>query len=365
MKKILCALMALLLMVSLVACGSSDAPKNDTPAAAYPTEAKSEYAGTTIVVYNWYDYIDPTVIEDFEAETGIKVDYVNFTTVEEMYVKMTAGGGNYDVIVPSDYIIERLIREGLLAELDMSAIPYAGGVTEWLKSAAYDPEGKYSVPFMWGTVGILYNTEFVTGDVTSWRSIFDPAVQRDVYMLDSIRDSLGVTLKMLGYSMNTQEEAHLQEAKQALIQQREDGIVRGYLVDEVKDKMIGGEASYAVMWSGDAMYAIMENESLKYVVPEEGSNVWVDAMCIPAASEHKEAAQVFINYMCRPDIAYRNMQYIYYCTPIEEVKTMMTEEELAYPALNPAPEVLERCEFFMDITDRMDIYEQIWMEIRS
>lgn len=325
-------------------------------------EARAE---ETITVFNWYDYIDDTVIEQFEEETGIKVKYVNFTTVEEMYVKMTAGGGNYDIIIPSDYMIERLIKEDMLQELDYDLLPNAEGLIEWMKNPSYDPEGVHSVPYMWGTVGILYNTEYVYDDITSWQSIFDPEYQKDVFMLDSYRDTIGVTLKMLGYPINTREEEALNAAKEALIQQKQDGIVQGYLVDEVKDKMIGGEAAMAVMWSGDAMYAMMENDSLEYVIPEEGSNVWVDAMCIPKTSENVEAAHAFIDFMCRPEIAYKNMEYIYYATPIAEVLNMMDEEELEYEPLNPSEEAVARCEFFQDISEFIDIYEKIWMEIRA
>lgn len=327
--------------------------------------APEAHAEETLTVYNWYDYIDDSVIEEFEKATGIKVKYVNFTTNEEMYVKMTAGGGQYDVIMPSDYMIERLIKEDMLLELDYSKLPNAEGVIEWMKNPAYDANGAHSVPYMWGTVGILYNTDYVDEEITSWKSLFDPAYKRDVFMLDSIRDTIGITLKMLGYSLNTREEAALEAAKQALIQQKNDGIVQGYLVDEVKDKMIGGEAAMAVMWSGDAMYSIVENDSLVYVVPEEGSNVWLDAMCIPKTCKNVEAAHKFIDFMCRPDVAYKNMQYIYYSTPIQAVVEMMSEEEKAYEALNPSDEAVARCEFFNDISAYMDIYDKIWMDIRA
>ena len=331
--------------------------------APFISEAKAE---ETITVFNWYDYIDDSVIEQFEEETGIKVKYVNFTTVEEMYVKMTAGGGNYDIVIPSDYMIERMIKEDMLQELDYDLLPNAEGLIEWMKDPSYDPEGVHSVPYMWGTVGILYNTDYVDEDIVSWDSIFDPAYKKDVFMLDSYRDTIGITLKSLGYPINTREEEALNAAKEKLIEQKQNGIVQGYLVDEVKDKMIGGEAAMAVMWSGDAMYAIMENDSLKYIVPEEGSNVWVDAMCIPKTSENVEAAHAFIDFMCRPDIAYKNMEYIYYATPIQEVvDEMMSEEELAYEGLNPSEEAVSRCEFFQDISAFIDIYEKIWMEIRA
>lgn len=330
--------------------------------APFLPEARAE---ETITVFNWYDYIDDTVIKQFEEETGIKVKYVNFTTVEEMYVKMTAGGGNYDIIIPSDYMIERMIKEDMLQELDYDLLPNTEGLIEWMKDPSYDPEGRHSVPYMWGTVGILYNTEYIDEEITSWTSIFNPDYQKDVFMLDSYRDTIGITLKMLGYPINTREEEALNAAKDALIQQKQDGIVQGYLVDEVKDKMIGGEAAMAVMWSGDAMYAIMENDSLRYVVPEEGSNVWLDAMCIPKTCENVEAAHAFIDFMCRPDIAYKNMQYIYYSTPIAEVVEMLDEEELEYEALNPSEEAVARCEFFQDISAFIEIYEKIWMEIRA
>ncbi len=319
----------------------------------------------TLVVYNWYDYIDDSVIEDFEKETGIDVKYVNFTTNEEMMVKLTAGGSSYDVLFPSDYIIERMIKEDMLLELDYSLLPNASGLLDWLKSTDYDPNGLHSVPYMWGTVGILYNTNLVDEEITSWRSLFDDKYSRDVFMLDSIRDTIGITLKMLGYSMNTKDEDALEEVKDVLIQQKNDGIVAGYLVDEVKDKMVGEEAAMAVMWSGDAMYAISSNDSLEYVVPEEGSNVWVDAMCIPKNAKNVEAAHKFIDFMCRPDIAYRNFQYIYYCTPIAEVFEMMEDEELESEALNPSEETIARCEFFHDISEDMAIYDELWMNIRA
>ncbi len=319
----------------------------------------------TITVYNWYDYIDESVISMFEQETGISVKYANFTTNEEMYARLSSGAGDYDVIFPSDYIIERMIKEDMLEKLDMSAIPNAAGVSQWLRTPDYDPEGAYSVPYMWGTVGLLYNTTMMPGEIDSWMPIFDPANQKAVFMLDSIRDSLGITLKYLGYSMNTRDEAALEAAKALLIQQKADGIVKGYLVDEVKDKMVAGEAPMAVVWSGDALYAMDQSEDLAYVVPKEGSNVWVDGMCIPKGSKNKALAEQFINFMCRPDIARMNMEYIYYSTPIQAVVDEMTDEEKNNATLNPPQDVIDRCEFFHDISGDMAKYDQIWMEIRG
>lgn len=349
MKKRLVSLLALalvlgLMVVSLSGCGEKS---------------------TTLTVFNWFDYIDEDVIKMFEQETGIKVNYTNFTTNEEMFAKLEKGSGSYDVIFPSDYIIERMIKEDMLAELDLSKMPNVANLVDWCKKPDYDPDCKYSVAYMWGTVGILYNTEKVDGEVTSWSSLFDPAYERGVFMLDSIRDSFCVGLKYLGYSLNTQEEEALSAVKELLLKQKEDGIVAGYLVDETKDKMIAGEAAMAVMWSGDALYAMEGNDKLAYVVPEEGSNVWIDGMCIPKSSKNQEAAMKFIDFMCRPDIAEKNQDYIYYSSPVQQVIDGYTDEEKAEEALNPSQEKLDKCEFFYDISDNMSLYDKIWMEIRA
>lgn len=349
MKKRLVSLLALalvlgLMVVSLSGCGEKS---------------------TTLTVFNWFDYIDEDVIKMFEQETGIKVNYTNFTTNEEMFAKLEKGSGSYDVIFPSDYIIERMIKEDMLAELDLSKMPNVANLVDWCKKPDYDPDCKYSVAYMWGTVGILYNTEKVDGEVTSWSSLFDPAYERSVFMLDSIRDSFCVGLKYLGYSLNTQEEEALSAVKDLLLKQKEDGIVAGYLVDETKDKMIAGEAAMAVMWSGDALYAMEGNDKLAYVVPEEGSNVWIDGMCIPKSSKNQEAAMKFIDFMCRPDIAEKNQDYIYYSSPVQQVIDGYTDEEKAEEALNPSQEKLDKCEFFHDISDNMSLYDKIWMEIRA
>ncbi len=348
MKKIVSltalALVLILAALSLAGCGGEKAP--------------------TITVFNWFDYIDEEVIKMFEEETGIKVNYTNFTTNEEMFAKLEKGAGTYDVIFPSDYIIERMIKEDMLAELDLSVMPNVANLIDWCKTPDYDPEGKYSVAYMWGTVGILYDTTKVS-EVTSWDVLFDAQYQKDVFMMDSLRDSFLVGLKALGHSSNSHDPEALEAVKQLLLKQKKDGIVAGYLVDETKDKMIAGEAAMAVMWSGDALYAMDGNENLAYAVPEEGSNIWIDGMCIPKNSKNKEAAQKFIDFMCRPDIAEKNQEYIYYCSPIQQVMDAYDEEEKAEIALNPSQEVLDRCEFFRDLSDYMDLYDKIWMEIRA
>ena len=329
-----------------------------------PAETTRDFSGTTLTVFNWYDYIDPAVIELFEEETGITVKYVNFTTNEEMFTKLEAGAGTYDVIFPSDYMIERMIAHDMLVELDFSAMPNFANVMDRLRNPSYDPEGKYSVPYMWGTLGYLYNTEMVDEELTSWSALFDEKYAGNVIMMNSIRDTVGLALKYLGYSLNTRDAGELDAAKELLIQQKQSKIECGYLLDETKDKMVGGEAAIGVVYSGDAQYAIEQNENLVYVIPEEGSNIWVDGMCIPKGSKNVEAAQLFIDFMCRDDIAAMNFEYIYYCSPIQSVVDGLDEEEAAMSTINPTEEETARCEFFNDVEDCMDLYESVWMEIR-
>ena len=317
-----------------------------------------------LTVFNWFDYIDPAVIDLFEDETGITVKYVNFTTNEEMYTKLEAGAGTYDVIFPSEYMIERMIAHDMLEELDLSAMPNFANVMDRLKDPSYDPGNKYSVPYMWGTLGYLYNTEMVDEELTSWSALFDEKYAGNVIMMNSMRDSIGLALKYLGYSMNTRNEAELNEAKDLLIKQKQDKIQCGYLLDETKDKMVGGEAAIGVVYSGDAQYDIEKNESLVYVVPEEGSNIWVDGMCIPKGSKNVEGAMKFIDFLCREDVAAMNFDYIYYCSPIQAVVDGLDEEEAAQSTINPSEDVVSRCEYFNDVEDCMSLYENVWMEIR-
>ena len=317
-----------------------------------------------LTVFNWFDYIDPAVIDLFEDETGITVKYVNFTTNEEMYTKLEAGAGTYDVIFPSEYMIERMIAHDMLEELDLSAMPNFANVMDRLKDPSYDPGNRFSVPYMWGTLGYLYNTEMVDEELSSWSALFDEKYAGNVIMMNSMRDSIGLALKYLGYSMNTRSEAELNEAKDLLIKQKQDKIQCGYLLDETKDKMVGGEAAIGVVYSGDAQYAVEKNENLVYVVPEEGSNIWVDGMCIPKGSKNVEAAQQFIDFLCREDIAAMNFDYIYYCSPIQAVVDGLDEEEAAQSTINPSEDVVSRCEYFNAVEDVMSLYENVWMEIR-
>jgi len=314
-------------------------------------------------VYNWGDYIDEEVIDLFEKTYNIRVNYDTFSTNEDMYVKIKSGGADYDVLFPSDYTIERMIKEDMLHKLDLSNIPNYKYIADRFKNLDYDPANEYSVPYMWGTVGILYNRTMVEEPVTSWRILWDEKYSKQILMLDSQRDSIGVALKMLDYDMNTRNLDELEAAKQALIQQKP--LVLAYVGDDVKDKMIAGEAALAVVWSGDAVYMKWENPDLEYALPEEGSNLWFDAMVIPKTSKKKAEAELFINFMCEPEIAFKNADYIGYSSPHTEVVKMLDPDLVADKAAYPDDEDLVNYDIFKDLGDYLRIYDRIWTEVKS
>ncbi len=319
----------------------------------------------SITVYNWEDYINPEVIDLFEEETGIQVNYVRFTTNEEMYIKLEKGGASYDVAFPSDYMIERMIQNDMLLPLDHEKLPNFTNNAQWLQDPDYDPDSLYSMPYMWGTVGILYNTTVTGGEIDSWGAMWDEKYKKNVLMMDSVRDSLGVTLCYLGYDLNTRDEAQLEEAKQKLIEQKESGVLLAYGVDEIKDKLVGGEAALGLVWSGDALTSMALNEDLAYCVPKEGSNVWVDGMVIPATAKNVEGAHLFIDFMMRPEIAAMNSEYIGYSTPNEAALEILGPEYTEDPTFNPPQDVLDRCTFFHDVSDAAKLYNDIWIEITA
>ena len=315
----------------------------------------------TLNVYNWGDYIAPEVIEEFEKEYGIKVNYSTFDTNEDMYVKVKSGGNSYDVLFPSDYIIEKMIKEDMLLKLDMNNIPNYKNIDEKFKNLDFDPDNEYSVPYMWGTLGIIYNKNAVTDKVESWDILWDEKYSGQILMLNSQRDSIAISLKRLGYSMNSTDKDELEKAKEELIKQKP--LVYAYVGDEVKDLMIGEEADIGVVWSGDAVYMMGENENLDYVVPKEGSNLWFDNMVIPSTSKHKKEAELFINFMCRPDIALKNTEYIGYSTPNKETFKLLSEEMKNNDVAYPKAESLKNCEIFNDLGEFTKEYSRIWTEI--
>ena len=323
--------------------------------------------GEKLVVYNWGEYIDPEVLTMFEEETGIDIVYEEFETNEILYPKISSGAIAYDVICPSDYMIQRMIENDLLSEINFDNIPNLKNIgKQYLeRSRQFDPENKYSVPYCWGTVGILYNKMMVDEPVDSWSILWDPKYKDNILMQDSVRDAFGVTLKYLGYSLNSIDLDELTEAKNLLIEQKP--LVQAYVIDQVRDKMIGNEAALGVIYSGEAIYTQKENPNLEYVIPKEGSNIWIDSWVIPKNTEHKENAEKFINFLCRPDIALMNFEYITYSTPNEAARELIEDEsirnsEIAFPDLSK----YDNLETFQYLgTEADQVYGDLWNKVKS
>ena len=321
-------------------------------------------AQETINVYNWGDYIEPEVLDLFEQETGIKVIYETFETNEDMYAKIAMGGSSYDVIIPSDYMIERMIQENLLQKTNWENIPNVANIDPRFMNESYDPQSEYSVPYTWGTMGILYNTEMVEEAPTSWETLMDPTYTMDMLMLNSPRDTLAIALVMTGHDLNSTDPADLEDAKNLLIEQKP--MVLAYVVDEVKDKMIAGEAAVAMVWSGDATFCMSENDELDYMIPPEGSNIFYDSICIPANARNVSGAEKFIDFLCRGDIAAMNYDYVGYAIPnTAAIDIIGADEYNASPVNNPPQETLDHCQVFKYLGDDTKLYDQIWTEIIS
>lgn len=339
------------IMAVLTGCGSTDAGKNGK-----------------VIVYNWGEYIDPDTITMFEEETGIEVVYDEFETNEIMYPKVVSGAAEYDVICPSDYMISKMIANDLLYEINFENIPNAKaniGAQYYEQSQDFDPGNKYSIPYCWGTVGILYNKTMVDEPITSWAQLWDEKYADNILMQDSVRDAFMVAEKLNGFSMNTLDTSELEIAKQALIDQKP--LVQAYVIDQVRDKMIGNEAAIGVIYSGEAIYTQRENPDLEYVIPQEGTNVWIDSWCILKDAPNKENAEKFIDFMCREDIALKNFEYITYSTPNEAARALIEDEEIrnseiAFPDLSK----YNNLEAFVYLGEEGDeLYNELWKEIKS
>ena len=320
-----------------------------------------------VIVYNWGEYIDPDTITMFEEETGIKVVYDEYETNEIMYPKVEAGATAYDVLCPSDYMIQKLIENDLLQEINFDNIPNVKNIGQQYfdQSQEFDPENKYSVPYCFGTVGILYNKTMVDDPVDSWSILWDEKYADNILMQDSVRDAFMVALKLKGYSMNTLDEGELNEAKQILIDQKP--LVQAYVIDQVRDKMIGNEAAIGVIYSGEAIFTQRENADLEYVIPKEGTNVWIDSWVIPKNAPNMENAEKFIDFMCREDVALKNFEYITYSTPNDAARALIEDEDIknskiAFPDLSQ----YNNLETFHYLgADGDALYNELWKEVKA
>ena len=327
----------------------------------------SKSSGEKVYVYNWGEYIDQETIDQFEEETGITVVYDEFEQNEEMYPKIKSGAVKYDVVCPSDYMIQKMIEEDLLVEINFDNVPNITNIDPaYLKSSqSFDPENKFSIPYCWGTVGILYNKTMVDGPIDSWSAIFDEKYSGNILMIDSVRDAFGIALSYLGYDLNSTDLSQLEEAKQLLSKQYP--LVQAYVVDQVRDKMIGGEAALGVIYSGEAIFTQRENPDLEYVVPKEGSNVWIDGWVIPKNCRNKENAEAFINYMCSAEAALKNFEYITYSTPNTAARDLIADVDIKNSQVAfPEQSVLDRCRTYRYLGEELEsLYIDKWNEVKS
>lgn len=305
------------------------------------------------------------VYEEFEKETGIKVNEKTFDDMHYMYQEVASGKVKYDVILVSDDMAEKMIKEDMLQNINKDNIPNIVNMNEGDMGKPYDPNNDYTVPYMNGTIGLIYNTETVDEDIDSWESLFDTKYKNEVFMFDNMRDTIGVALKTLGYSLNSIDQNELEEAKNLLIKQKEE-VNPVYGADEVLDLMRSGEKKIAMIWSGEGLNLEAEDSKFKYVIPEEGADYWLDSWAIPKDAQNVSGAEKFINFMSDKDIAFRTADEIGYTTPqkqaIEEQPSEVRNNENAYMP----KEILDKCEGYKYLDeDNLRLYEDIWMQIKG
>ena len=372
MKRILSVLLAALMLSSLSVTAFADGrePNYDE---AYYSQLKGK--DVSINVYNWGEYIANgddgcmDINKEFEKLTGITVNYTLFDTNESMYAKIKSGSSSYDVIFPSDYMVSRMIQEGMLSKLDYSLIPNFEYIDERFVNPEYDPQNEYSVPYTWGTVGLIYNYDKLGFDPTSWDILWDELYSGEILMFSNSRDAFGLTLMRLGYDINSQEKLELDHAAAELKAQKP--FVQAYVMDQIFDKMQGNEAALAPYYAGDAVNMMAENESLRFVIPEEGSNWFADAACIPAPSDSFDeerylAAHMYINFLNEPNVAAENIEYIQYSTPNTAALALLDEETQNNPIIYPDDELLDSCQAYVNLSTETNMYmDTLWTDLMS
>jgi spermidine/putrescine transport system substrate-binding protein len=327
--------------------------------------ASEGYSGSnTLTIYNWGDYIDPDLLTEFEEQTGITVIYQTFDSNEAMMTKIEQGGTTFDISIPSDYAIDKMKEDGLLIPIDHSKLPNLQYIDERFLDLPFDPGNQYSIPYFWGTVGIVFNPSLV-GDLTfkSWQDLWDPSLKNDILLVDGAREVMGMGLNSLGYSLNDTNEDHLQEAKRKLGQLTPN--IKAIVGDEIKMLLANEEAAVGLVWSGDAAEILSENESLDFVVPEEGSNVWFDNMVIPKTAKNIEGAYKFMNFMLDPENAERNAEYVGYATPNKAALALLPEDVSSDERFYPPDELINKLEVYDNLGRKMLAhYNELFLEFK-
>jgi len=355
MRKLFALTMILVLLMSLAACGGDDGAGGEQELAQ------------ELHVFNWSEYIDPEIYQDFEEEFGIKVTEDTFSSNEDLLAKLQAGATGYDIIVPSDYMVKIMTELDLLAEINYDNIPNFANIDEIFVDPPYDPGNKYSIPYQWGTTGIGYDADFFEDPPDSWAYIFDeelvsPYAGR-MTMLNDSREVIGAALKYLGYPLNSTDEAQLEEAKQLLLKQK--AWVSAYDSEAFGDLIASGDAVIGHGWSGGYFMAALEADNVWYVIPEEGGVIWTDNLAIPKSAPSQYTAEVFINYLLRPEVGAKITNFTWYGSPNKASDEFIDPEILEEPAIYPPPEVMDKLEFLRDVGEATTLYDRIWTEIKT
>lgn len=326
----------------------------------------------SINVYSWGEFIangtdgNINVNKEFTKRTGIKVNYKTFQNNEELFAKLVGGGADYDVIIPSDYMISRLIENDMLAPLNFDNIPSYNLIDEKFKNLNFDPQNKYSVPYMWGLIGIFYNKKEVSipESEINWDILWETKYKNKILMFDNARDSFAISLLRLGYSLNTTEPSNWREAADELIKQKP--LVQAYVMDQIFDKMANGEAVLAPYYAGDAATLIKNNPDIGFVIPKSGTNKFVDSMCIPKNSKHKALAEKYINFMCETDISLANLKQTGYSTPQKEAYEMLSDDIKQNKIFYPDNDIMEKSDVFVNLPENINkLMDELWIEVKS
>lgn len=330
-----------------------------------PLSGCKQYAPNEVLyVYNWGEYMDEEINELFEQETGIKVVYKIYDNNESMYAVVKNAPGTYDVVFPSDYMVGRMIAEDMLEPINFDNVPNFQYIMEDFRNLNYDPENKYSVPYTWGMVGLLYNTKVVKETPTSWDALWDAQYQGRILMYNNSRDTLGVSLLRNGDSLNTTNEKELQKANNALMKQKD--LLQAYVSDDIFGKMESGSAVICPAYGGDALSMMEENPDLNCVFPEEGTNRFIDCVCIMKDAPNKEAAEKYINFLCRQDIAERNRDFTAYSTPHQQVFDALPEEIKNNPIAYPSSEIIQKSEVYSNLPQAtLELYNSLWNDLKN
>ncbi|NIO05295.1 MAG: extracellular solute-binding protein [Proteobacteria bacterium] len=330
---------------------------------AYAAEVDRSKLSKELNIYNWSDYIAEDTIPNFEKEFGVKVNYDTYEDNEAMLAKLQAGATGYDLVVPTGYMVEIMLKQNMLAPINHENIPNIKSVSKELANPPYDPGRKYTVPWQWGTTGFGYNSKEVTGKIDSWGLLWSSKYKGKITMLDDMRSVISVALKKLGYPLNSTSEKELMEAKKLLMDQKP--LLKAYISAPVKSLLISGEVWLSHLWVGDVLMAKEENDALEYCIPKEGCEIWDDSLAIPKTAPHKYTAEVWMNYCLRPEVSAAVSNFVHYATPVEAAKKFINKEDLDNPGIYPPPDVMTRLEFQVDIGEATRIYDQIWTELKA